>query len=211
MYADLSISLLPTVGERLFLLLFRSNCRSENPLEKTFLDELIDQAIVHGLAEIEILQVRLFLALSLNYTFDRAFENVGYRLEHPALGKQVIDATGIFHVLRSSVFDHHLYSEGLIVVETLDRLSMGLDETFCNYPVVERSIPTKKIIGRNVDIVVIGEHREHWKSRSLEPEIGWRCDQSRINLTAMKTRRPRRRIHPYRQPLDVLGIDSVLS
>src|SRR5215813_12397771 len=202
---------LPTVRERLFLLLFLSDRRSEGPLEETFLDELVDQAIVHGLAEIKILQVGLFLPLSLNDSLCGAFENVGYRLEHPALGKQVIDATGIFHVLRSAVFHHHLHGESLIVVETLDRLSMGLDESFCNYPVVERSISAKKIISRNVYIVVIGEHCEHWKSRSLEPEIGRRCDQSRVDLTAMKTRRPRRRIHSHRQPLDVLGIDPVLS
>src|SRR5262245_2832274 len=88
---------------------------------------------------------------------------------------------------------------------------MGLDESFRNYSVIERSITAKKIIGRNVDIVVIGEHCEHGKSRSPEPEIGRRRDQSRVNLTGMKTRGPGRRIYSHRQPLDVLGIDPVLA
>ena len=78
---------LPTVRERLFLLLFLSDRRSEGPLEETFLDELVDQAIVHGLAEIKILQVGLFLPLSLDDSLYGASENVGYRLEHPALRK----------------------------------------------------------------------------------------------------------------------------
>src|SRR5262249_42387558 len=88
---------------------------------------------------------------------------------------------------------------------------MGLDESFPTYSFIERSIPAKKITGRNIDIVVIGEHCEHGKSRSLEPEIGRRRDQSRVNLTGMKTRGPRRRIYSHRQPLDVLGIDPVLA
>src|SRR5262245_45917682 len=88
---------------------------------------------------------------------------------------------------------------------------MGFDESYCNYPVVERSVPAKKIIGRDVDIVVIGEQCKHGKSRSLEPEIGRRRHQSRVNLTGMKTRRPRRRIYSHGQPLDVLGIDTVLA
>src|SRR5882672_5655853 len=104
MHKETSTSILASIGQRLLLLLFLSNRRPENPLEKTFPDELVDQAVVDGLAEIEILQVRLLLALSLNDTFYRAFENVGYRLEHPALRKQVIDATGIFHVLGAAVF-----------------------------------------------------------------------------------------------------------
>ena len=154
----------PAIGEYLFLLLFLSNRRPENPLEKTFPDELVDHAVVDRFAEIEILQIRLLLALSLNDTFYRAFENEGYRLEHPALGKQAIDATGIFHVLGAAVFHHHLHGEGPVIVETPDRLGMGLDETFCDYPVGQRSIPAKKVISRNVNIVVIGEHREHRKS-----------------------------------------------
>ena len=81
--------------------------------------------------------------MSLNDTFYRAFENVGDRLEHPALRKQVIDATGIFRVLGAAVFHHHLHGEGPVIVETLDRLGMGLDETFCNYPVGQRGIPAK--------------------------------------------------------------------
>jgi hypothetical protein len=44
------------------LLLF--NCRPENPLKKTFLDELVDQAVIHGLAEIEIFQVGLLPVVS---------------------------------------------------------------------------------------------------------------------------------------------------
>jgi hypothetical protein len=52
---DGSYENLPTIGERLLFLLFLLNSRSKDALEKTFPDELVDQTIVDGLAEIEIL------------------------------------------------------------------------------------------------------------------------------------------------------------
>ena len=178
--------------------------RTEELLEEAFLHQLVDDAVVDDLVEIEPLEIGRDALVHLlgERGLDGTGHHVGHAFEDVAFLVQVVDARHVrFRLLVER--DVGLHGERLVVVEPLDGFGVRLDDRFGELRVVGRRLACEEIDRGQEDRRVIGEIGEDRVAGFLEPEVVRRRQQRGIGSAALQRRGAAADVGADRNPLDV--------
>ena len=192
-----------------FALLLGLHTGTEDLLKEAFLRELVDDAVVDDLAEVETLEVGGDPRVGLlgKGGLDGTCHDVGNTLEDVALVVQVVDAR---HVSLGLLVERHvcLHRKRLVVVEALDRLGVRLDDRLCELRILGGRLASEEVDRGQEHRRVVGKVGEHREPGLFEPEIVRRRQQRRISSVALQRGSAAADVGAHRNPLHIARAEA---